>query len=194
MKKKYFILFYFLLLLIPKINPVYAQETEELHEFDELQVDKVIIAKSNGKASNQKFNMTSNSASLVKAFGPPTSKTIEFAEMDQVDFTVYRYPGAEISFYQDKVIYFRIKGPEFKVLAPTTGTNKFSIQVGKPISGLKPVFPKSYKNLNSDGVLFFWLYSQATNKSTKKLTKTRLEPGIGVFTTNGLITDIVFEE
>src|SRR5690349_12479732 len=124
MKKIKSILFYLLVLLAVRLSPVYAQETEELHEFNELQVDKIFIAKSNPKAANQKFNMTSNSASLVKAFGPPTTKTIEFAEMDQVDFTVYRYPGAEISFYQDKVIYFRIKGPEFKVLTPTTGSDK----------------------------------------------------------------------
>ncbi|PSR52583.1 hypothetical protein AHMF7605_03095 [Adhaeribacter arboris] len=191
MKNLNLLLLYLLVCLVAGLAPVYGQETEE---FDELQFDKILIAKSASKSLNAKFNIAGNSASLVKAFGPPKSKTIEFAEMDQVNFTVYRYPGAEISFYQDKVIYFRIKGPEFKVMAPASESNKFLIQVGNPISQLKTVYPKSYKSLNSDGVLFFLLYNQKADKTTKKLIKTKLEPGIGVFTTDGIITDIVLEE
>jgi len=193
MKKFNSTLLYFLVMFLAGVSPVFGQEDKE---FDEIQFDKIHIVKATGKSANQKFNVASNSASLVKAFGPPKTKTIEFAEMDQVNFTVYRYTGAEISFYQDKVIYFRIKGPEFKILAPTPANpaTNFTIQVGNPISKLKDVYPKSYTALNSDGVLFFWLYNLTTNKTTKKASKSRMEPGIGVFTTEGKITDIVFEE
>ncbi|MDQ4139863.1 MAG: hypothetical protein M3142_05005 [Bacteroidota bacterium] len=196
MKKVNFILFYILVVLVVGLSPALGQDGEPEEEFDELQFNKILIVKNSGKSANQKFNIIGNSASLVKAFGPPKSKTIEFAEMDQVNFTVFRYLGAEISFYQDKVIYFRIKGPEFKVLTPIPSNpdNKFTIQIGKPISQLKTTYPKSYKALNSDGVLFFWLYNLTSNKTTKKTAKARMEPGIGVFTSDGLITDIVFEE
>lgn len=174
-----------LFLLTAAICSVQAQEPD----VNELAVDKITIVKSTGK-SNKSFKITGTEASLIAAFGKPLSKTVEFAEMDQVDFTVYRYKGGEFSFYADTLYYFRITGPAFQVLTPTSGA-KYSLKVGDTISKMKAVYPKTYKARNSENVFFFWLYQLG---GSNKAVRSRLERGLGIFTTNGRITDIVYEE
>ncbi|WP_147275604.1 hypothetical protein [Adhaeribacter pallidiroseus] len=166
----------------------HAQEPD----VNELAADKVTIVRSTDKTAKP-FKIFGTEANLLAAFGKPKSKTIEFSEMDQVNFTVYRYNGGEFSFFADTLYYFRITGPAFQVLTPTASKNapKYSLKVGDKANKIKLVYPKTYQARNSENVYFFWLYRLAGNN---KDNKTRLERGIGIFTTNGLITDIVYEE
>ena len=187
--KKLNLVFYFFLIIITTAFSAYAQEDPEVNE---LAIDKIAIVNSAVK-SNKFFKITGTPTNLLATFGKPKSKTIEFSEMDQVNFTVYRYNGGEFSFYVDTLYYFRITGPAFQVLTPTGNqkASKFSLKVGDRTSKIKPVYPKTYLARNSEDVFFFWLYQLS---GSKKTTRTRLERGLGIFTSKGLITDIVYEE
>ncbi len=159
---------------------------------NELAAEKITIVRSTDKAAKP-FKIFGTEANLLAAFGKPKTKTLEFSEMDQVTFTVYRYNGGEFSFFSDTLYYFRITGPAFQVLIPTANKKspKYSLKVGDKVNKLKAVYPKTYQARNSENVFFFWLYRIT---GSNKATKTRLERGIGVFTMNGLITDVVYEE
>ncbi|QNF35602.1 hypothetical protein HUW51_23905 [Adhaeribacter swui] len=187
MKKLHQLLFC-LILITTAVFSAKAQEPD----VDELAADKIAIVKNNSKTSKA-FKISGTPANLLAAFGKPKSKTVEFAEMDQVDFTVYRYNGGEFSFYADTLYYFRITGPAFQVLTPKLagGSAKYTLKVGDQTSKMKTVYPKTYQARNSENVFFFWLYQLS---GSNKATRTRLERGLGIFTTNGRITDIVYEE
>jgi hypothetical protein len=187
MKKSNFLLFCFLWLTTVWFS-AHAQEPD----VNELAADKITIVRGTDKTAKP-FKIFGTEANLLAAFGKPKSKTMEFSEMDQVTFTVYRYNGGEFSFFSDTLYYFRITGPGFQVLTPTANkkSSKYALKVGDKTNKLKTVYPKTYQARNSENVFFFWLY-RLTGRD--KATKTRLERGLGIFTTNGLITDVVYEE
>jgi len=162
-----------------------------------LQLDQIAILKTGGKNSEPAFNPLGTPSGLIKALGKPLSITQEYAEIDDIYLTVYKYNGAEFAFNRNYLVDFQITNDNFIVRTPSPGrTNKtdmFNFRVGDPASRVQKIYPQSFK-ANQDGRIFFRLYTLTKNPNTNISTRTNLDASFLFVIEDGVLTGVIFGE
>ena len=160
MKKINLIIFYSVILLVICAYQTNAQTTVSLID---IQKSDIVIIKNRGTTTERRITMAVTPAGLVSAFGNPISTTTEYAEVDEVNLTVYTYSGAEFSFKGNLLVQFNITTSSYYTfrtspIVISSNPNKFFFRVGDAVSKLQTAYPKAF-NESKDGMLFFRLYS-----------------------------------
>ena len=192
--KKYTYIFYFLLTSILFFCCQARAQVSTTIQLNELAIDKMAIIKSN--SAERTFSLTGTAPNLVTAFGKPQKITKEYSEVDNYYYQVYRYDGAEFSFYKNALIHFDITKPAFFVQTqPESSATKkqYTFQVGDPVKRVQASYPLSYNAKVEDRILF-WLTALIPDKTTEKVTRTRMDTSFVIIHENGRLTRFIYEE
>jgi hypothetical protein len=179
---------------------VYTAEAQ-YPTLDILDYNKIAVTKNIGKptAKGNKFYPGESIASLVAAFGKPQNISTQYAEIYEVDMTVYKYEGAEFYFIDGYLAGAHISGPGFYFITDTTVVSgdpyKHYYKVGDSLNRVQSSYPASYKAKREERV-FLGLYEMvATNPDSSdkpKNEKRMLDDVVTFGHENGKISGFYF--